>query len=373
MNKPRIKLERPLRVKPNSLEHIWVPTEFSTVDQAHNHESNLCGCENSRVSEKVLALAGTTLFQPDIYLNHWTAQDPKLREMLAELHGVSTEQILLTSGALSAIWYCHEVFVNSSVRVGLLRPDFPGFVHFAKRHRANLAWLEKLDFPFTFAIQEIIEFVKNAEVDFFIFSNPSAVTGTIHSNEEIEDLVSASDALIVNDEADIMASDSTGYLTNIYPNLIVLRSFSKFYGLAGMRVGYIICPREMAGHFQNMINPLEITPIGIMAAKAVLEDEEYARTTKNAVNENKAKLERFLKNTSYQLAPGSACFAAYLWGDPSVEDPYKLLLKKEITILKGANFGLSRGGRINLTSSAKIDRLIAAIPQSNNPSLTLAS
>lgn len=353
-----------MKVEPFSVEKIWVPTDFTEFGKTEEDLVNLAGCENSRASKRVGELLQKYLREnPTLLTDHWQSQDPTLRKKLAELHDVASKQVYLTAGALGGIRYAFEIFVDQNTNVGLLKPDFPGFVYFANKSRVNTHWLKNTEFPFYIGNEEISDFVRNLGIGFVILSNPSAVIGTQRRQEEIKELLKSNpDTLFVVDEADsIYPETSSAYLSKEHRNGIFLWSFSKFYGLSGLRVGYLVTPNEFAEHFDKTINPAELTSLAILAATQVLDDKQYQRETQERVQRNLSSLESACEKTPYQIVSGSKCFASYMLADKGVGDPYQTLYRYGIKILHGANFGLESGGRVNLSSSENIGKLVQTI------------
>jgi len=340
--------------RPFSVPKVWIPTKFTKLDAMSSDRCNLAGCENARASP--LALKALKKIDPRWLTDHCESQDLTLRGKLAQLHGVAPEQVFLTSGAEAAIFYLFEMWVKGGAKnAGLLRPDYPAFEHFTLRNLMHTAWLKDAQYPFSCELETISGFVDEAQLQIFVISNPSAVTGIRKSHAEIEALVgSVPDTLFVVDEADTTDTESAARLTLTYPNLIVIRSFSKFYGLSGLRIGYIVTPEQYSKDFDRMINPAELTSVAIIAARAALDDIKFQRQTQGRVRRSLATIEDACKGTPYKIVPGSSCFASYIWADEGVEDPYLLLERNNVDIARGADFGLDRGGRMNLSDPDKV-------------------
>lgn len=344
-----------------SVPKIWVPTQFQSLDAEDSGRCNLAGCENCRVSS--LALEAMSRPDPEWLRDHWLAQDGTLRGSLGEFHGVAPEQVFLTSGAIGGIRYAFEVFTQPATRVGLLRPDWPGFRFYAEHNRARISLLEQLEFPFHVRARDVIDFVRRERIEFVILSNPSAVTGYLWEPEEVGELLAACpETLFVIDEADAIYPElSAAHLVEQHTNGLFLMSFSKFYGLSGLRIGYLVTPVAYAEHFERTINPAELASVSIVAARAAFHDTAYHHETQRTVQQNLSKLEGAVEGGPFQLVNESRCFAAYLWADERAEDPRDVLERHGIDIVRGEMFGLERGGRVNLSDPDRIDTLTAAL------------
>ncbi|MBI3334328.1 aminotransferase class I/II-fold pyridoxal phosphate-dependent enzyme [Candidatus Pacearchaeota archaeon] len=350
-----------MKVKTFSVPEIKIPTDFAEFGAERQPSTDVAGCENCKVSENALeAIKAST---PSMLIDHWQSQDKQLRRELGNLHGVKPEQVFLTAGALGGIIYTFDIFADQNTRVGLLTPDFPGFRHYAQRARSQIETLESKTFPFTHSSKDITDFIKKKDICLFITSNPSAVTGTIREKDEIEAILKANpETMHIIDEADSIYPDlSAAQLANRYDNSMFLGSFSKFYGLSGLRIGYLITPPDYINALEKMINPIELTSVAILAARHALRDINYQTETQKRVEENLKLLEGTCQDTSYKIVPGSKCFASYIWADDSTEDPGKALEKEGIKINNGSYFGLPKGGRINLSDKRKISEVAEAI------------
>ncbi len=351
-----------MRTTPFSVEKVKIPTAFAEFGDTKKPYLDLAGCENSETSQKAIdAIKNCT---PNMLIEHWQSQDKTIRKELAAIHDVSAQNVFLTSGAMGAIGYVFDVFVDRSTHVGLLCPDFSGFKYYAAKAKANVSWLESFQFPYVHHANQIIDFVKKQNIGFLITSNPSAVTGTMRTKTQIEDIISANpETMHVIDEADsIYPSSSSAYLTRQHNNVLHLGSFSKFYGLSGLRIGYLITPEKYTNHFDRMINPVEITSTAILAAQHALADKNYQKKTQKRVANNLNILLRACEGSEYRLVPGSNCFATYIdSNNRKNNDPFEMLLKQGINIAQGSTFGLPRGGRINLANEEAIKQLVSVI------------
>ncbi|WP_327417455.1 aminotransferase class I/II-fold pyridoxal phosphate-dependent enzyme [Streptomyces sp. NBC_01233] len=322
---------------------------------------NLAGCENDRPSPRALAAVQTPT--AEMLTDHWNPQDARLRGDLAALHGVDPDLVFLTSGAMGAVRYAFEVFGVSAQHIGLLRPDWPGFRYFADRVGVRTSWLEHTRFPFQFEVDDVVRFVQYQGIDFVIISNPSAVTGRFWRRDEVDQLANACpQTMFVVDEADtIYPHLSSASLANDHRNVLFLESFSKFFGLSGLRIGYLVTPAAYVDDFDRTIDPIELTSLAIIAARESLTDTAYQHTTQREVEDNLAKVTAAVAQTPYRLAPRSQCFAAYLYGDETVTDPWIALGERGVDLVPASWFNLDRGGRLNLRNPNSIDRLVAAL------------
>lgn len=353
-------IQKMLRVKPHSVPPVKLPTEFAELNpDMTTYEkpyTDCSGCENIDAAQSVKDFLSQALSNhPELLWDHWNPQDNNLRSKIADLHGVDVDQVFITSGAIAGIDYCFRIFTKEGTKTGLLKPEWPGFEHYADFNRNEKYYLESLKFPFTIGAEEISRFAQDKNLDFMIFANPVPVQGHLIEKEEIEYILKENPrTLFVIDEADtVNPQKQSASLAAKYSNAIFLGSLSKFYGLSGLRIGYLISPKEHISHFKNTINVIEVSSPAILAGNIVLDDKIYQKQTQDNVALSVKTLQEACEGTSYKVAANADCFAAYIYSEES--NPTEDLKKEGIKILAGQYFGLPdsvNGGRFNLSNPA---------------------
>lgn len=348
--------KKSIRLNPHSVAPVKLPTEFAELNpdlSTYKKSYTDCsGCENVKAPDSVIqALSKAITNHPELVWDHWNSQDKNLRQKLAKLHDVEVEQVLITSGAIAGIDYSHQIFTKKGTKTGLMRPDWPGFEHYVNFYENEKLFLDNFNFPFRITAQQISDFVQNNEIDFFVFANPVPVQGNLIEKDDIEKLLKDNPStLFLIDEADTVSPEKqAASLSTKYENVIFLGSMSKFYGLSGLRIGYLITSLTYAEHFKKTINPVEVGSLAILASNIVLDDNEFQEKTRQNVKESIKILTEACEDTSYQVIASPDCFAAYIYSEES--NPKTDLWEHDIKILEGQYFGLPKninGGRFNL-------------------------
>ena len=150
-----------------------------------------------------------------------------------------------------------------------------------------------------------------------VLCSPLNPTGTIVSKRELEEMLASLPArvLLVLDEAymeyvsDPEYPDSFAYIDS-YPNLAVTRTFSKVYGLAGLRVGYVICSPPVREALEKVKLPFNVNRLGQAAALAALEDEEHVARSQQMNERGKQRIYRVLEETGFASVPTQAIRSA---------------------------------------------------------------
>lgn len=214
-----------------------------------------------------------------------------LRECLADKLGLKADQLVFGAGSNEIITFIAQVFLapgDESIYAN------PSFVWYDTAVRATGAQ------PVIIPLKEHrhdLEAMKNAITDktkIIWICNPNNPTGTIITSDEQDAFLQAvpSNIVVVLDEAYYEFAQGEGYpeslpLLQKYPNLIILRTFSKVYGLASLRVGYGAASPEMISYLNRIRPPFNVNTLAQMAAAAALDDQQFVAKT---IAENKKGL-----------------------------------------------------------------------------------
>ena len=204
-----------------------------------------------------------------------------LMKELTEALGIRQEQLVVGSGGEGLLWQIAMTFINAGDEIVVADPTFDVY-----RISTSLMGGVAVKVPvkdMRYDIDAMLAAV-NEKTKLFFLCNPNNPTGHIASQEEIDRIVKElpSDVVLVIDEAYYeLASVVPDYPKNNIaiiderPNTLVLRSFSKTYGLAGVRFGYIITSPEIAGKLSLVGPSFKLNRLAIAAARGALKDSEY--------------------------------------------------------------------------------------------------
>lgn len=250
---------------------------------------------------------------------------------LAVHHGVPMERVTVTAGADEAIRWAFNAYLEPGARVIIPRPTFGAFLSAAE---AGGAFVERVDHgeDLEISIEQLSRVLSPRTPRMLCLANPNAPTGTALQNAEIVGLARQSpDTLVlVNETFATFHGHSLldgGAGPTLPPNILVLRSFSKDYGLAGMRVGYLVGHPEVIAAVDLARPSFTVSSVSLRAAVAALEDSsamlaQVARQAevqeRLAVQLEKRAIEVFRTRTNFLLVrlaspiqPWAAAFAAH--------------------------------------------------------------
>ena len=203
-----------------------------------------------------------------------------MRELTAAL-GIKQEQLVVGSGGEGLLWQIALTFINAGDEIVVSDPTFDVY-----RISTSLLGGVTVKVPLDGLCYDIDAMLAavNERTKLVFLCNPNNPTGHIASQEEIDRLAGGlpEDVVLVLDEAYYeLACVSEDYPRNNIeiierrPNTLVLRSFSKTYGLAGVRFGYIITSPEIAGRLSLVGPSFKLNRLAIAAARGALKDSEY--------------------------------------------------------------------------------------------------
>lgn len=217
--------------------------------------------------------------------------DPSLwRELanaLEKYTGFPHSMLVYAPGSLALIRNAIIIALKNCGRLITYRPTFEAVLPFAKSYGVTSCTVNLRSEDFELDISQLLNFKPNRN-DIIYISNPNNPTGNIiiKSKSELEELLST-EALVVLDEAYYEFSGVTyADLTKDWSNLIILRTLSKAFCLAGARLGYAIASEELVNKFRSLISPFDIPLLTYIAAIEALNDIDYMRNViRKIINE----------------------------------------------------------------------------------------
>lgn len=288
----------------------------------------------------------------------------ELRKSLSEKLNIASECLVFGNGADEIIDFLFYAFFRPSERVIMGEPTFSSFFLSGMMMGAKVIFVPLVDFRHP--VEEIVKAVDEKTRAIFIGS-PHNPTGTICSEDEFKYLLKRipDDVLLVWDEAygeyveDPSYPDAIPYLSE-YPNLVILRTFSKIYGLAGLRIGYGIASPQVVEYIERVRPPFNVNRLAQVAALAALEDEEHVRRSKKTNSEGRRFLASELNRLGFEVVPSQANFILFRY-DHLLENLTERLLERGIIVRDGVPLGCPGFIRLTVGKSEENVAVISAI------------
>lgn len=205
----------------------------------------------------------------------------KLREKLAGKLGKDSDEIVLGNGSSELIELMMKAYLEAGETVVSFSPTFSMYKIFTIIHKGKY-----LDYPLdnmeTLNVEGFIEFIKQNKAKLVIISNPNNPTGSLIPKQDVFKIVKSADAMVILDEAYIEFTDyPEGDDAREFDNLVVLRTFSKAMGLAGIRLGYMIANKETISCINRVRSPYNVNSLTQeMGLKALKNDSMTSENIK---------------------------------------------------------------------------------------------
>lgn len=275
------------------------------------------------------------------------------REVAARHHSVSPDSILPGNGSDDLLTIITRAFVGPGEIV--VSPS-PSYILY--RTLAELQNARYFEVPFRgdWSLDADAFAVPNARLAFL--ANPNSPSGSCLSARTVSTLAGRLDCPLVVDEAyaDFAGSDCVALLED-HPNVIVTRTLSKGYSLAGLRLGYAIARPEMIEGLIKVKDSYNCDTLSLAGAAAAIEDQPYFRANRDKIVATRARLTQALPTLGFTVDKSQANF---VWcpGHPRAEALYQELKERKILVRLMKYAGHPPGLRITVGTDDEIDRLL---------------
>ena len=309
-------------------------------------------------SPKVTAALQAALPQMHLYPD---AQGYALRQALARHHDVRLDQVRIGNGADGLIRELCSAYLEDGDEVVVSRSSFPVYDISAAVMRGRLVKTPLKDYRLDLAA--MARAITPATKLIFI-SNPNNPTGTMNTAAEVEAFMAqtADHALVVFDEAYYEFVDSADYPDTLRyvregrPNVIVLRTFSKSHGIAGLRLGYGIANPEVLAPLMACSESFPVNRLAQIAGIAALEDREFLEQTVAANRAGREYLYRMCDRLDLFYLPSHGNFVLVHIG-PAAQTVFELLLRQGIIVRTCVAYDLPEFLRISVGTAEQNERL----------------
>ena len=279
------------------------------------------------------------------------------RTTAARVLGVKPEMILAGNGSDEILAMAVRTFLGPGDVLAYPTPTYslyPALAEMSEVKVAEVAWAPEWKLP--------IEALVHSGARGVFFANPNAPSGTLVSPEEVRVLAARFEGVVLVDEAYVDFADThcLGLLATC-PNVIISRTFSKGYSLAGLRFGYAVAAPELIAAMAKVKDSYNCDALSVTAATAALEDQEHARRAWELVRAERARLSSELSGRGWKVIPSQANFllATCPGGDGGAM--YRGLKAKGILVRYFDKPGLADKVRITIGTPAQNDALLAAL------------
>jgi len=293
-----------------------------------------------------------------------------LKRALAQRHGVETRQLLLGNGSHELLMQLAQVFAGPEAEVVAPQYGFAVFALAAQAAGAPLRTVPALPADAAMPRGHDLEAIARAigpRTRLVYLANPNNPTGTWFGATALDHFLAQvpREAIVVVDEAYAelaTAPDHASALDRLarHPNLVVTRTFSKAYALAGLRVGYAIAHPGLVAVMERVRESFNVNAVALAAAEAALGDVAHLEASVARNDAARARLTEDLRARGWAVAPSQTNFVLVEFGPgtPAIE---AALLAAGVVARPMAGYGLPQCLRLTVGNADENARLLAAL------------
>lgn len=278
------------------------------------------------------------------------------REAAAEVHGVGPDNIMCCNGGDDLLSIAIRAFCDEKRPLAYPVPTYSLYPVLA-----NLQGCPMIEVPFDEEFN-LPSRLATTGAALTIVCNPNAPTGTFVPIEELASLAGELSGVLLVDEAyaDFADDDAVGLIRD-FDNVIILRSMSKGYSLAGIRFGYAVAHKELVAGLLKVKDSYNVDAVAIALATAAVEDQSYFKENVERVKQDRQELIEQLR--ALGLAVGDSCtnFVLAETKNGSAAAIYEALAQRHIFVRYFETPGLDNKLRISVGTREQNERLLAAL------------
>lgn len=286
------------------------------------------------------------------------AGSKEARRVAAELYGVDPSWVIMANGS--------DELLNNLIRAFADAGDEVGFVHPSYSYYSTLADIQGAKVV-TFGLTDdtrIADFPEKYAGKIFFLTSPNAPLGLGFSNEYISELAERCAGILVVDEAYVDFTDMSAMeLVKKYENIVVTRTFSKSYSLAGMRLGLAVARPEVIAALDKIRDHYHLDRLALVAATAALKDQDYLRSTVSKICATRDWFSSELRQLGYQIPPSQTNYIFASAPNADGKRIYDALLAQKILVRYFSDPLLSHGTRISIGTREEMEKTLAVLSE----------
>ena len=309
------------------------------------------------VREALLGRFGETHIYPD-------GASVELAAALSQHLNVEPNQIIFGAGSDEVVLMTARAYIEPGDETVMATPTFPQYKHNVEVENAKV-----IEVPLRDGTHDLEEMVRRIgeRTKILWICNPNNPTGTMNTHEELVRALEQipEHVLVVLDEAYVEYNTSAEYpdslsLLKTYPNLLILRTFSKIYGLAALPIGYGIASAEVIHTINQVREPFNTSRFAQAAALAALGDQAFIADCRAKNREGMIYLEEQFKALGLSWYPSVANFIMVDTERPAKE-MFEALLRQGIIVRGGHSLGMPTHLRVTIGSREQNEKFVSAL------------
>ena len=288
-----------------------------------------------------------------------------VRSALADHHGLIPAQFFVGPGSDAILMHIGQTFLKPGDAAVVPTPSYSGFADSASTRFAKVVFWQLTE-EFEYDVDRLDSCLKERPRLVFLChpNNPTGSVVSLYQLDKIAELTSATGALLVVDEAYAEFAEDPSYVSALSLvkrdlDVLVLRTFSKFYGLAGLRIGYAAGPTHLVAALEETARPFRVNTVAQQAAVLALQDRAFHTRTLSEINQSRQELSRQLREAGFAIRAGPTNFLLVRVGHGA--RCAAALASMGIDVLPLRQPGMDEYIRISLGSVEDVSHVVSAL------------
>lgn len=294
----------------------------------------------------------------------------ELREALAALNGTKAENIFVGNGSDEILTVAAKAFVEDDESIGSLDPSYSLYKTLADIR--NVPWVGIEDpSSLTSGHSDIPTFeksknrkIENSRISLFLWTNPNAPTGVLAPKKAIAAFAKKFPGVVIVDEAyaDFAKENCMSLAVKRgNGNVIVMRTFSKSYSLAGLRVGYCVGPKALIDAMYKVKDSYNVDAVAQAVALAAVKDQKWMLRNVARVVKERAKLTKALEKRGWDVLPSESNFVFARPGGANAKEIFEMLRSKNVFVRYFSSPKTADRIRITIGTPAEMKKLLSVL------------
>ena len=294
----------------------------------------------------------------------------RLKQKIAQFHGIETSRITLGNGSNDILEFLGRIYLGPGRAAMFSAHAFAVYPIVTQAQNAEAVIVPARPAndaqPYGHDLDAFARSLRQ-DVALIFIANPNNPTGTFLRADEVEAFLRKvpPQVIVAYDEAyydymdPALRGDSRQWL-NQFPNLIVCRTFSKAYGIAGLRAGYSLSSPEVADLLNRVRQPFNNNSLALLAAEVALEDQAHVSKSVELNTRERTRLARELSEMKLRVLPSQANFVAVDFARDA-KPIHQGLLERGVIVRPMASYAMPNFLRVTLGTEAENNRFLAAL------------
>lgn len=310
---------------PKARKSIRAMEEYIPGEQPQGKGFIKLNTNENPYSPSPAAIKAIKAFDPEKARKYPDPMCIELRTFLAKKYNLSMEQIIAGNGSDEILRLLVEGYLEKDAKLAILYPTYTLYKTLCEMREAKLIKYNAMtpDFPMEIA---------SSDADMIMIANPNPPFGTYYSNDTLSMVCAkAKKALVVIDEAYVdFAPDCSVGLLKKFDNVLITRSLSKSFSMAGLRVGYAMGHPEVISNLFKIKDSYNVNGVSQAASLAALKDRKYNDEKLKVIVNEREKLKKAFSGMGFEVPDSQGNFVFLLGNDP--KKIYQTLKDKKILI-----------------------------------------